>query len=257
MPAEAAHLPLPTVRYGDASLADVMPSVLAALGVPGERNALDLAPVARACVLLVDGLGWNLLRRYPDVAPFLTSLVDGTHLTVGFPSTTASSLASLGTGVPSGVHALTGYSSYVEEVGASVNWLAWRPVGTAGDLRDRLVPEVVQPRATVFERAADAGVVVSTCVPREFRGTGLTRAVLRGGRFRGTVGAGDVVARAAAALDVGHRSLVYAYVGSLDFVGHVRGPSSDAWLAELALVDRIVEQARGPVAPRRRPVGHR
>lgn len=231
----------PTVRYGEAALADVLPSVLCALGVAGERNPLGLEPVQRACVLLVDGLGWELLHRHAEVAPFLSSL-SGRSLTVGFPSTTATSLASFGTGLPPGMHALTGYTSYVEEVGVSVNWLAWRPVGAAGDLRDRLVPEVTQARATAFERAADAGVAVSVCIPREFEGSGLTRAVLRGGRFAGTFTGGDVIGRAADALERGNRSLVYAYTGDLDLVGHVRGPSTDAWLAQLALVDRFAEQ---------------
>ncbi len=231
----------PTIRYGQAALADVAPSVLSALGVPGEGNVLGLAPVQRACLLLVDGLGWQLLRRHADVAPFLSSL-PGRALTVGFPSTTATSLASLGTGLPPGQHGLTGYTSYVEEVGVPVNWLAWRPVGSAGDLRDRLVPEATQPRATAFERAAEAGVAVSTCIPREFDGSGLTRAVLRGGRFVGTFTGGDVIGRAADALERGNRSLVYAYVGDLDLVGHVRGPSTDGWLAQLALIDRFAEQ---------------
>ncbi len=231
----------PSVRYGEAAIADVLPSVLAALGLPGESNPLGLDAAQRVCVLLVDGLGWQLLRRHADIAPFLSSL-PGRPLTAGFPSTTATSLASLGTGLPPGQHGLTGYTSYVEEVGVPVNWLAWRPVGTPGDLRDRLVPEATQPCTTSFERAADAGVAVSTCIPREFDGSGLTRAVLRGGRFTGTFTGGDVIGRVAHGLELGNRSLVYAYTGDLDLVGHVRGPSTDGWLAQLAIIDRFAEQ---------------
>jgi hypothetical protein len=46
-------------RYGEASLTDVLPSVLGALGVAGEQNDLDLPPARRYCVLLIDALGWN------------------------------------------------------------------------------------------------------------------------------------------------------------------------------------------------------
>ncbi|HWG92990.1 MAG TPA: alkaline phosphatase family protein, partial [Mycobacteriales bacterium] len=105
---------LPTVRYGDASLADVLPSVLASLGVAGEPNPLGLEDTARTVLLLVDGMGWELLRRSPEAAPFLSGLA-GRPLTAGFPSTTVTSLTSLGTGLPPGEHGLTGYTSWLEE----------------------------------------------------------------------------------------------------------------------------------------------
>ena len=245
-------VPLTVPRYGQASLADVLPSVLASLGVPGEQNPLELDDTARAVVLLVDGMGWELLRRHPEAAPFLTSL-DGQALTAGFPSTTVTSLSSFGTGLPPGAHGLTGYSSYVEEVGDSVNWLAWRPVGPGGgDLRDQLVPEDLQPATTAFERAADAGVAVTMAAPAHFEGSGLTRAVLRGARYAGSMGWGDTLALAADAVGRGNRSLVYCYVSELDLIGHVRGAETDAWLAQLQLVDAFAEQlaARLPTGAR-------
>ena len=228
-------------RYGEASLADVGPSLLAALGVPGEPNTLGFDEVQRAVLFLVDGLGWNQLQANPDVAPYLSSM-HGRPLTAGFPATTVSSLASLGTGLPSGQHAMTGYSSFVEEIGSVVNWLAWRPVGEGGDIRDRLVPEVVQPQPTVWERADRAGITTTICTFENFADTGLTRAVLRGGRWGGTYAEGDAIARAAEACDRGHRSLVYVYVSALDLVGHMRGPDSDAWGGQLAIVDRIAAE---------------
>jgi hypothetical protein len=182
------------------------------------------------------------------VAPYLSSMACK-ELTAGFPSTTVTSLASLSTGVPAGEHAMTGYTTYVAEVDSAVNWLSWKAVGTPDDLRDRLVPEVVQPENTTWQRAADAGVSVSIVSSRDYEGTGLTRAVFRGGGFTGTSSSGDAVALAADLSDRGHRSLVYAYASELDFIGHVRGPGSDAWLAQLALVDRQVELLASRLQP--------
>src|SRR4051794_27420501 len=234
--------------YGETTLADVGPSLLASLGVAGETDVLGLGDLQRACVLLVDGLGWTQLRANPDSAPFLSTLT-GRPLTAGFPATTVTSLASLGTGLPPGEHAMTGYCSYVEEVGAVVNWLAWRSVGAGVDLRDALVPEVVQPQPTVWERAEAAGIATTVCTFDNFAGTGLTRAVLRGGRWRGTLSEGAAVARAAAAIELGHRSLVYVYVSALDLVGHMRGPHTDAWRVQLSIVDRIAEQLAHRLPP--------
>ncbi len=231
--------PFPVPRYGEASISDVVPSVLAAMDAGGE-NRLGLAPTQRAVVLLVDGLGLLSMREHAAAAPYLSSMAC-TELTVGFPTTTATSMASLSTGVPAGQHGITGYTSYDEESGNVVNWLAWQPVGRKDDLRDRLVPEVVQPLPTMWEQAADAGVSVSIANSRAFEGTGLTRAAFRGGRYYGCATAGDAIAIAASVADRGHRSLVYAYISELDFVGHVRGASTDAWDAQLSLVDRHVE----------------
>ena len=227
--------------YGSGALADVGPSLLAALGAPDEANPLGLEELARACLFLVDGLGWIQLQRHADAAPFLASMVSRS-LTAGFPATTVTSLSSLGTGLPPGQHGLTGYSSYDDSVGSVINWLAWRSVGPGDDLRDRLVPEVVQPRHTVWERAESAGIATSVCTFDNFQGSGLTRAVLRGGRWGGTLSEGDAVARAADAAQFGHRSLVYVYVSALDLIGHLRGPDTDAWRAQLSIVDRIAEQ---------------
>lgn len=226
-------------RYGAASLADVLPSVLAALDAGGD-NRLGLPPAARYVVLLVDGMGSVGLREHAAAAPFLSSL-RSRELTAGFPTTTVTSLASLATGLPPGEHALPGYTTYIESVGDAVNWLAWQPVGRGDDLRDRLVPEVVQPHATVWQQAVDAGLAVTIASSRQFEGSGLTRAVFRGAPFAGVVTGGDSVAVAADCADRGHRSLVYCYISELDFVGHVRGPDTDAWRAQLALVDRHAE----------------
>lgn len=61
-------------------LADVTPSVLAAMGVPGfaERISLNSIPIdaeiSGACVLLIDGLGAELLDTHADDAPVLASI---------------------------------------------------------------------------------------------------------------------------------------------------------------------------------------
>ncbi|MCW2616541.1 MAG: putative phosphodiesterase [Frankiales bacterium] len=238
----AVPAPVPVPRYGDAALSDLLPSVLASLGVAGEPATIALPPARRTVLLLVDGMGLELLQRHTDVAPFLSGL-QRSALTTGFPATTATSLSSIGTGLAPGEHGITGYTSWVAEVDGAVGWLTW----TLGreDLRERLVPERSQPRPTVFERAERAGVAVTVAAPAVFEGSGLTRAVLRGGTYLGAVTPGDSVAHAVAGSRRGDRSLVYCYTPDLDLIGHVRGTDSDAWLSQLALVDRYAEELAG------------
>ncbi|HEY1319657.1 MAG TPA: alkaline phosphatase family protein, partial [Streptosporangiaceae bacterium] len=109
MPAEPAVAPV-LPRYGERSLPDLASSLLASLGIPGEQNVLGLPPAARICLLVVDGLGWELLRDHPAAAPFLSELaVNAAPLTAGFPATTVTSLGSLGTGRTPGQHGMLGY----------------------------------------------------------------------------------------------------------------------------------------------------
>ncbi len=82
----------PTVpSYGAAALADLSSSMLASLdpSAPESQNVLGLPSTRRACLLIVDGLGWELLRDHPAVAPFLSELARNSRpITAGFPSTT-------------------------------------------------------------------------------------------------------------------------------------------------------------------------
>jgi hypothetical protein len=220
--------------YGENTLADLSDSLLAALGVPGSGNPLGLAQAGRMCVLLVDGLGWDLLRSHRSAAPFLARLMEtGCWLTAGFPSTTVTSLGSLGTARPPGQHGLLGYQVRVPESGQLLNGLRW----------DKAVDPVSwQPAPTVFERCAAAGVSAIRVAAGAFRNSGLSVAAMRGADYRPAETLGALVARTMSALAEGQRALVMVYTGDLDATGHVWGCTSPAWRFQLAYVDRLAEQ---------------
>ncbi len=230
------------------SLADVLPSAAAVLDVPGSRDVLGLSAGAvgrgwrKVVVLLVDGLGWNLLLANLDAAPFLAGLVsEGAEpVSVGFPSTTATSMASFGTGATAGRHGLVGYTFALPGHDGLLNALRWDSTADPLD---------VQPVPTVFERAADAGVDVSHVALRSFEGSGLTRAALRGAAYPGADTLGEAVQVTAQALARPGRSLVYVYTGDLDNVGHIRGCGSDGWRAQLEHVDLFVAQLHRALPP--------
>ena len=219
-------------------LADVVPSVLFAMGVAGFNGPIPLPDgVAGACVLLVDGLGAEALDTHANDAPVLAAM-RGRTLQVGFPSTTVAGLAAIGTGCRSGEHGMVGLSFRLP--GADVvNALGWRPHPWGRDLRDTVPPEQVQPMPTTFERAAASGIAVSVISGAQFTGSGLTRAVLRGGRYVGVQALGDLAACVRSALADG--GFCYGYHSELDLLGHVYGPGSTAWRMQLRQVDRLVE----------------
>jgi hypothetical protein len=222
--------------YEAPTLASVLPSVAAALGMPSAPDGLAAAPLLplpparRAVVVLVDGLGDEQLRRRGGHAPFLRSLLATGHaVPSGFPSTTATSMGTFGTGLPPGAHGLLGYQVLVPGADRLVNELSWE---------DGPVPETWQPHRTVFELAERDGVAVTRVGPGFFDGSGLTRAALRGGRFAAAAGLPGRVDAALAAARATDRALVYVYWGELDKVGHVHGPDSLEWGEELESLDR-------------------
>jgi hypothetical protein len=229
------------------SLVDVTPSLLSALGAPGFDNQLDVPEVGAVCLLLVDALGWELLRAHPADAPFLSELA-GQPLTAGFPATTAASVATIGTGLPVGQHGIVGISFEVPGH-PLLHALSWRNhgSGTKTDLRDELVPEQVQPNPTAFERAA--GVTVTLTAPPIQQRSGLTRAVLRGGEFRSAYAMGDLIAHVQDALAGPKPAFCYAYHGDLDLLGHVYGPGSPPWRYQLRQIDRMAASIAEALPP--------
>jgi hypothetical protein len=231
-------------RYGERSLAEVLPALAAAIGVPGIGAVPDLGlpPARAAALLLVDGLGAELLAAHPADAPFLTSLATADPLTVGFPSSTSISLASLGTGLPPGGHGMVGIS-FRAAGEALLDSLKWSSYGEPDpvDLREFLPPEHVQPWPTILQRAAAEGVHVTTVSPSEFRGSGLTRAALRGGNYHGVHALGDLAAGVIESLSGPGQRLGYAYHAHLDSLGHLHGPGTLPWRLQLRQVDRLVE----------------
>jgi type I phosphodiesterase/nucleotide pyrophosphatase len=220
--------------YGESSLADLSSSILASLTGDDSANVLGLPETGRACLLIIDGLGLELLRAHQAAAPFLSELAFNSRpLTAGFPSTTVTSLGSLGTGLPPSAHGMLGYQVVIPGTGRLLNGLNWPkdidPVGW-------------QPRPTIFERAFAAGVSATYVAPRGYDKSGLSMAALRGPQFKGADALGTLAALTADALAESDATLVAAYHADLDTTGHVYGVSSQAWEFQLSHVNRLVEQ---------------
>jgi hypothetical protein len=220
--------------YGESSLADLSASILASLTGDASPNVLGLPQVGRVCLLLVDGLGLELLRGHQAAAPFLAELAFNSRpLTAGAPSTTVTSIGSLFTGLPPAAHGMLGYQVAVPGAGRLLNGLHWP--------KD-IDPVAWQPQPTIFERVKEAGAAAVHVAPGAFKNSGLTRAALRGAEYRDAESLGALAALTCAALGESDRALVVAYHGDLDGCGHRYGVSSPAWVNQLAHVDRLAEQ---------------
>ncbi|HEY0903153.1 MAG TPA: nucleotide pyrophosphatase/phosphodiesterase family protein [Marmoricola sp.] len=226
--------------YGDRSLGDVLPAVATALGVDVgfHDTTLELPPAKSYVVFLIDGLGHRLLEAHAEQAPYLHSLLREPGV-AGVPSTTATSLTSLGTALTPGQHGLVGYTSRVPGTGRLLNALLW----------DKQVdPTEWQPHETGFAMLRAVGVNATVVNKREFEGTGLTLCGFRGADFVGVDKVGERIAGVVAA-SAEPPSLTYVYDGDVDWTGHRYGVDSPQWRAQLAALDASVEQMRETLDP--------
>jgi hypothetical protein len=224
--------------YGSGSLADLLPSVCAVLGVPGSADVLGLGPaldgVDRVAVLLVDGLGTYQVPVASAYAPVLKDLAAGSrNLTAGFPSTTPVSLVTVGTGATPGAHGVLGFTTRRPD-GRVLNHIQWSHDPD---------PLEWQPVPTRFEAAAAAGLRVTVVNKPEFEGSGLSVSSTRGARYVGAKTIDELASGMLAALASGP-GIVYGYHPDLDHYGHGDGVDSERWRLAAGgvnvLLDRLV-----------------
>jgi hypothetical protein len=222
--------------YGVRSLGDVVPAVAAAVGTRTSMSSgLVLPEAASYVVFLIDGLGARLLERYAHAAPYLSTLLDEIPPgTAGVPSTTATSLTSLGTAMMPGGHGIVGFTSRIPGTDRLLNALQWS--------KD-VDPREWQPNQTAFQALRGLGMPVTVVNKREFRGSGLTEAAQRGAEYVGADRVGERIAAAVAA-SAEPGSLAYLYDGDLDWTGHRYGVASQQWLQQLSMIDAEAEQLR-------------
>lgn len=230
MPAAADLGPL-----GRPTIDRILPSVAGALGVESFANEFDLPEASRYVVVVVDGMGAELLRDNTDSAPFLSGLTPVEGLVCGVPSTTATSLTSLSTGVRPGRHGMAGYTCRVPDTGRRMNLLTWdQPVE----------PEMWQPHRSVLAQVGDFGVTADVVNDAKFEGSGLTRCTHRGVTYQGVNSTWERLDVLIDVVEQSPRSLVYAYDARLDHAGHAYGCRSVEWSEALLAIDADIAEMR-------------
>ncbi len=214
--------------YGGGCVADIVPAILepsrAGTAGPLPAEVLD----ARAVVVLVlDGLGAEQLTARPRVAPTLSEMHAATITTVA-PTTTASALTSIATGVPPGEHGIVGYRIRTDD--GNLNILRWRT--PQGDGLDRNPPERFQPVASFGGQRPPA------LQKAEYRNSGFSRAYLGDARVLGYKMLSSLVVEIRQLLAAGE-SFVYAYYEGLDMVAHEHA-FGEHYQAELRACDRLM-----------------
>lgn len=227
---EDRHLEPIVPDYGGANVRGIIPAIL---GPVSWRRSLPawmpaaLADAEQIVLLVVDGLGWDQLHDHAHVAPTIAGL-SGRSITTVAPTTTATALTSIATGLTPGEHGVIGYRVVLG--GEVVNMLRWTHDGA--DRRRS------QPPSDVQRYQAFLGEAVPVVSPAELCATAFSEAHLRGARPVGFRATSSLPIEIRHELAAGER-FVYAYYGGVDRIAHERG-FGEYYEAELRDADRLV-----------------
>lgn len=221
----------------DPFLPDWPEDLLAPPFAAGERPGLldVLAPLASApqegrdLVVLLDGVGADLLAEHRALTPTLRRLEGSVErIRTVTPSTTASAMVSLHTGLAPLEHGVLGYLGFDPVGRRAVNQLTGAP---------GLDPHAWMPFATPVEAGARRAVQVA---PAKHARSHLSGVAYRGWEFLAQ-GRGDRVEAVRTALHRGGPdALVHLHVDDVDHAGHAHGIDSEQWRTALAEVDALI-----------------
>lgn len=216
-------------------LSQVTPSIFSSLGLESavDHLGVGISPHGRELLFLIDGFGIDIFQKYEQQMPTMSRMYKHGLIQTAFPSTTATSLATLTTGVMPGAHGMLGYTIQVPRSGGRLlNALKWD---------ERVDPENWQPVETLFQRATAVGINVTHVAAKRYENSGFTRAVFRGAHYKGANVVADLISETKAALQA-TPAFVYLYVNDLDSAGHSDGVGSVKWMAALSMIDQMVSQ---------------
>ncbi|MDG6906182.1 MAG: alkaline phosphatase family protein, partial [Nitrososphaerota archaeon] len=198
--------------------------------------------------LLLDGLGSKLVESaaknygFPSFERICKNAVE-CDITSVFPSTTATAMSSLHTGLTPQEHGVIGYTMYLKELGLIGQMLRFAPMLGGRSLFDiGLDRQDFLGGSTIHERLSEIGLDSTVYVPRYIMDSGLSQVTFRGALVEPHNSYADMLVRVRKNLaKTKVRSFHFAYHPSPDTLAHAHGPYSEEYAVELESIFEVVE----------------
>ncbi len=238
--------------YDGRSIANIPDTAAKLLGAHFTRPLLhekisDFKDAKNVVLLLLDGLGSKLIEsaRANYGLPSLDMIQEHSvsfDITSVFPSTTASAMASIHTGLTPQEHGVIGYTMYLRELGLIGQMLRFTPALGGRSLFDSgLDRQNFLGGPTIHERLGSEGIESIVYSPRYLIDSGLSQVTYRGAFVEPQNSVADMIVRLRKNLENGvGKSFHIAYHPSPDTLSHAHGPYSEEYAVELESIFRIV-----------------
>jgi len=235
-------------RYDGLSIANIAPTIARLLNA--NLDGMELTHLAETdrdyehvVLFVIDAFGYNLLAKMKEARELLDSAFPRKKakralLTSVFPSTTATALTSMFTGLTPSEHGMLGYTLFLKEVGAVVNMISLSPVNDWG--RSRIfdlgfTPERLLPCQKLTESLSKAGIPSRMLIRYELRGSGLSTLLYGQSEIIPYISASDMFLSLTKILDERRGGLTIVYWDGLDAIEHHYGPFSEEVRFEMSL----------------------
>jgi hypothetical protein len=239
--------------YEGHSIANIPETVAQILGARFTRplkhdRISDFKEAKHVVLLLLDGLGSKLVESASKNygLPSFDNICENSvqfDITSVFPSTTASAMSSLHTGLTPQEHGVIGYTMYLKELGLIGQMLRFTPMLGGRSLFDTgLDRQDFLGGKTIHERLGDEGLNSIVYVPRYIMDSGLSQVTYRGAFVEPQNSPADMLVRLRKNLEKAReRSFHFAYHPSPDTLAHAHGPYSEEYAVELESIFGIVK----------------
>ena len=243
--------------YQGYSIANLPATVARLLGLPwvGSEPLAEkiLAPVKdsydQVILLLIDGFGWNLLEQVRHQTGWKNILSEA-HLAVLssiVPSTTASALTTLWTGVLPAQHGVIGYEMWLKQQGVIANMITHSPAtfrkGIDSLQLSDFDAETFLPVPTIGKRFKAEGAAVTVLQPSVINHSGLSNMLFAATNSIPYFAYSDLWVSLSGL--VKNRSVkqsyVYAYISEIDTLTHHFGPNDERVHLELMVIGNYID----------------
>ncbi|RLE72434.1 MAG: hypothetical protein DRJ37_02875 [Thermoprotei archaeon] len=208
-------------------------------GVPESEYLKDVEDYDCIISILIDALGFQDLINYTPkgLLDRIKEFYDVHSITTVAPSTTTTVLASFSTGLYPQQHGLIGYRVYFREYGLIVKLIEYSPV--VGGYKNSLGEEGIDPRdilpyKSIFEVLRERGIESYLALNIGNIDSMFTKLLVGETEFIPYVEMEDMFLNMLKVLKHSKgKTFIHAYWGSLDSLGHVYGPDSEAYIEHL------------------------
>lgn len=235
---------MPTPDYQGGSLVNLMSSLIAACGGQADYPALRILPpsalagTTNLILLVIDGLGADWLARQAP-AGLLSSHLLGAITSV-FPPTTTAAIPTFLTGLAPQQHGLTGWHTYLRELGCVMAVLPGRPrYGGVGYRAAGLDVGRLFSARPLFPRLRVPSYVLA---PEQIARSDFNRAYCDGAQILPFKGLTDMLRQALRRVRRARGpQYLYLYWPELDRLGHEQGIEGNAAVAHLHAIEEAID----------------
>src|SRR5579875_2298459 len=218
------------------SLVNLTASILSHFGLPPHKSPLQsslfeqIASSPKMVLFVIDGLGYNLWEKEAEKSILFSHLKKSglvEKITTVFPSSTATGLTSLNSGLTPYEHGLLEWNMYFRELEVLLETLPYKMIPTPFQIPHPLPenPAMLFTGSTLCESLAQNNIPSYYFLPKEFQQTVYTKAIAKSTTIVPFLTVADLMIALCHVLEETQgKVFCYVYWKTIDWMEHEYGP---------------------------------